>query len=168
MKKSTGIIYGTGSVLILMTLLSCTSMQRGPYGGTVISLKSSHAKAEILADTASGAVLIYTWDIALKKNKPVHYKPFIIGSGDETVDLFPYPIAGDSTGYCSRFYGKAEWVRGGGMVYGWLGGGVEQVRHEFNWKNCLHAGKSLGSLFEKMDENKGGMMGNGSGDMMEN
>jgi hypothetical protein len=72
--------------------------------------------------------------------------PFIIGSGDETVGLFPYPIAGDSTGYCSRFYGKADRLHGGRMSYGWLGGGIEQIRHEFNWINCLRAGKTLGTL----------------------
>ena len=161
-------IVNNGLVLVLLALLSCFPTQKGPYGGSVVSLKSSHAKAEILADTGTGAVLIYMWDLALKKRKPVNYKPLLIGNGDETVDLLPYPIADDSAGYCSRFYGKAEWVHSGTGNYGWLGGGMEQIQHEFNWKNCLRAGESLGTLFDKMDENQGGMMGDGTGDMMKN
>lgn len=162
MKTSIGSIGGKGLVLFLTALISCSSTQRGPNGGAIVSLKNSDAKAEILANAESGAVLIYTWDLALKNNQPVNYKLLIIGSGNVTVDLHPYPAADDSAGYCSRFYGKADWLRGGQMRYGWLGGDVEQIRHEFKWDICLRAGKSRSTLFEKIDKNQKGMMGDGT------
>lgn len=168
MKAFIGIICGTGLVLALTAFNSCSSMQQGPNGGTVVSLKDSHAKAEILANAESGMIIVYTWDLALKKSRPISYKPLMIGSGDETVKLLPYPTADDSSGYCSRFFGKADWLRGGNMSYGWLGGGMEQIEHNFNWNNSLSAGKTLSSLFDTMDNHQGGMMGDGTGDMMKN
>jgi hypothetical protein len=168
MKMLTGIISGTLLIAVLISFNSCSWMQRGPNGGTLVSLKNSNAKAEILADAGNGTVLIYTWEHALKKKRPISYKPLMIGSGNETVDLQPYPTVEDSAGYCSRFFGKADWLRGGHIRHGWLGGGMEQIRHGFNWKNCWRAGETLGSLFDKMDKNPGGMTGDGTGGMMKN
>lgn len=168
MKTFAGIISKNWSLLVLIVLLSCSSMQRGPNGGPIVSLKNSHAKAEIITNAESGAILIYTWDLVLKNKRPVNYKPLIIGSGNETVDLHPYPIDDDSAGYCSRFYGKADWLYGEQMHSGWLGGGMEQIRHEFDWDISLRAGKSRGTLFKKMNKSQEGMVGDGSGDMMKN
>jgi hypothetical protein len=167
MKACIGIISSTGLVLALTVVNSCSSMQQGPNGGTIVSLKNSNAKAEILANAESGMIIVYTWDLALKKSRAISYKPLTIGSGEETVNLLPYPTADDSAGSCSRFFGKADWLRGGNVSYGRLGGGMEQIAHNFNWNKGLSAGKNLSSLFKKMDGNQGGMMGDGSGGMME-
>lgn len=168
MKAFIGIFSGTGLALALMAFVSCSSMQRGPNGGAVVSLKDSHAKAEILANAESGMIMVYTWDRALKKSQPISYKPLMISSGDQTVDLQPYPTADDSAGYSSRFFGKADWLREGEMKFGWLGGGIEQIKYNFNWNKSLSAGKTRDSLFNKMDNHQGGMVGDGTGDMMKN
>ena len=84
------------------------------------------------------------------------------GSGDESVPLMPYPLDSDPPGYCSRFYGQADWVRGGGMHHGWLReGGPEGPRHAFDWNRCWQGGQRHGPMWSEMGEHR--RMGPGHG-----
>ncbi len=116
------------------------------------------AKAEILANAETGEVMVHTWDQNLKNSQPIENKPLMLGSGDHTVELQPHPTASDPSGFCSRFYGQADWLRGGQMGQGWLGGGAGQSRQEFSWNNCWNAGAADGSMWNEMGEHRRGMM----------
>lgn len=158
MKVLNGALSGIGLFLVMMTFQSCSSTQSGPNGGDVVTLNNG-AKAEIVANADTGEMMVHTWDQDLKNSRPVENKALMIGSGDQTVELEPHPTASDPSGSCSRFYGQADWLRGGQMRQGWLGG--DQDRHEFSWNNCWAAGAANGSMWNEMGEHRRGMMGAG-------
>jgi hypothetical protein len=162
MKVSTAVLSGIGLLLAMMIFQSCSSTQVGPNRGDVVTLDNG-AKAEIVANADTGEVMVRTWDQDLKNSQPVENKALMIGSGNQTVELEPHPAASDPSGSCSRFYGQADWLRGGQVRQGWLGGGADQDRHEFSWNNCWAGGAANGAMWNEMGEHRRGMMGAGMG-----
>lgn len=86
----------------------------------MVALSNGQAKEEVLANADTGEVMIHTWDRNLKSSQPIEKKPLVICSGDQTVELQPHPTPSDPPGFCSRFYGQADWFRGGQIHHGWL------------------------------------------------
>ena len=155
-------LVGTGLILGVMTAQSCTSKaQAGPYGGDIVPLDNGKDEAEVVANADTGEVMVHTWDQNLKTSNPIEAKPLVIGSGDQRVELQPHPTASDPRGFCSRFYGQADWVREGQAHHGWLSRGADQNRNEFAWNNCWSGGQAHGSMWSEMGEHRRGMMGHG-------
>ncbi len=159
MKVFIGVLSGIGLLIAVMTLQSCSSAQAGPNGGDIVALNKDQAKAEIVANADTGEVMVHTWDQNLKNSQPIENKPLMMGSGDQTVELQPHPTASDPSGFCSRFYGQADWLRGGQMHHGWLGGSADENRQEFPWNYCWKGGSAHGSMWTEMGEHRRGMMG---------
>ncbi len=162
MRILTKVITGIGLPLVVMALQSCSKASAGPNGGDVVPLNNGQAKAELLANADSGEMMVHTWDQNLKNSQPIESKPLMMGSGDQTIELQPHPTAADPSGLCSRFYGQADWLRGGGAHQGWMGG-AGQSRHEFAWNNCWKGGQRHGPMWNEMGEHRRGMMGRGKG-----
>jgi hypothetical protein len=156
----TGAVLGIGLLLSMMTLQSCSATKAGPNGGDVVSLNNSQTKAEVVANADTGEVMVHTWDQDLKNSQPIENKPLTIGSGDQATQLQPHPTASDPSGFCSRFYGQADWLRGGHVQRGWLGG-AGQNRQDFGWNNCWKGGQTHGPMWREMGEHHGGMMNGG-------
>ena len=163
MKNVIGVLSGIGLLLAMMTLQSWSSSKAGPNRGDVVTLNNGQAKAEVVANADTGEVMVHTWDQNLNNSQLIENKPLMIGSGDQTIALQPHPTASDPRGFCSRFYGQADWLRGGGVRQGWLGGGADQSRHEFAWNNCWKGGQTHGPMWNEMGEHRRGMMGRGPG-----
>ncbi len=159
MKVQIGVLSGILLLLAMMILEACSSAQAGPNGGDVVPLTNSRATAEVVANADTGEVMVHTWDQNLKNSRPIESKPMMIGSGDQRIELQPYPTATDPPGSCSRFYGQADWLRGGQMRHGWLSGGADQNRREFAWNNCWRGGAAHGSMWTEMGDHRRGMMG---------
>ena len=163
MKTFIGIIIGLALAAGLYLLLRGNVASAGPNGGDIVQLQDG-AKAELLANAETGELMAHTWDKDLKQPHPIRSEPLTVGSGQQSVDLTPYPVVGDPSGYCSRFYGHAEWVRGGGVRHGWMhSSGQSGDHHDFSWNGCWKAGQSHGAMWSGMGEHRGGMMGHGSG-----
>lgn len=134
--------------------IACTSgkAQAGPYGGDVTPIKNGSAYAELLANSDTGEVMVHTWDRDLKTPKPVENAPITVGSGDQSLQLTPHPTPNDPPGSCSRFYGQADWMRGGGVHHGWVrmgGGGAEGG--DFAWQRCWAGGQAHGPMWGEME-----------------
>lgn len=67
----------------------------------------------------------------------------------------------DPAGRCSRFYGQADWVRGGDIRNGWMHGGGIGDHAEFAWQHCWQAGRRHGHMWEEMGKHR--PMGPGPG-----
>ena len=162
-KVLTVAVMGIGLLLAVMTFQSCSSKaEAGPNGGDVVPLNDGKAKAEVVANAETGEMMVHTWDQNLKASQPIENKPLTMGSGDQTIELQPHPTASDPSGLCSRFYGQADWLRGGGVHHGWMGG-AGQSRQEFAWSNCWKGGQTHGPMWNEMGEHRRGMMGRGPG-----
>ena len=161
-KVFTGALIGIGLLLAMLTLQSCSGTKAGPNGGDVVQLNNSPAKAEVVANADTGEVMVHTWDQNLKNIQPIENKALTIGSGDQAIQLQPHPTASDPSGFCSRFYGQADWLRGGHVQNGWLGG-AGQSRQEFAWNNCWKGGQTHGPMWSEMGMHRRGMMGRGPG-----
>jgi len=138
----------------------------GPYGGDVVSLGAGLGQAELLANADTGEVVAHVWDNDLKTPRPIAGQPITVGSGDQTVLLDPHPLPTDPPGYCSRFYGRADWARGGGMHHGWIQAGT--VRQDWTCRHCWSGGRQHGDMWSEMrghgpGMHRGGMGGMGSG-----
>jgi hypothetical protein len=155
-------LIGAGLLLAMMTLQSCSKAAAGPNGGDVVTLNNGQAKAEVVANADTGEVMVHTWDQNLKNSQPIESRPLMIGSGDQSVELQPHPIANDRSGFSSRFYGQADWLRGGHVQHGWLGS-AGQSRQDFAWNNCWRGGQAHGPMWSEMGEHRRGMMGRGPG-----
>jgi hypothetical protein len=141
---------------------SAPSASAGPNGGDLVPIKSGTAYAEFLANADTGEVLVTTWDKDLKTRQPIENEPITLGSGDKSVELTPHPIDTDPSGKCSRFYGEADWVRGGGIRDGWMHRGGTGDHRTFEWSRCWQGGQSHGSMWEEMGPHRGmGRMGPG-------
>src|SRR5262245_34704112 len=95
----------------------------GPNGGDLVPIKGGNAYAELLANADTGEVMVHTWDKDLKSRHPIEKEPITLGSSEKSLELTPHPMDTDPSGTCSRFYGEADWVRGGGVRHGWMHGG---------------------------------------------
>lgn len=151
----------------LALLASCTSAraEAGPYGGDVVPIQDGAGgavKAEVITNADTGEVMVHTWDSALKNPEPIDAHPMTLGSGESTVELTPHPLASDPPGKCSRFYGQAEWMRGGSIKTGWLHCcGGQGARRDFAWNHCWSGGRAHGQMWSEMGEHRPGMPGRG-------
>lgn len=146
-------VLGVGFVVALGMTLSCTSKEElaGPYGGDIVPLQDGKVNAEILSNADTGEVMVHTWGQDLKTPEPIKAEPLSVGSEERSMQLMPHPVEGDPPGFCSRFYGQGDWVRGGGIHHGWLRrSSAEGLRHSFAWKNCWRGGRDHGSMWGAM------------------
>jgi hypothetical protein len=85
-----------------------------------------------------------------------------VGAGENSAELMPHPMDGDPPGKSSRFYGHADWMRGGTVRRGWLAmSGEGGERHTFDWQGCWQGGQAHGRMWEEMGEHR--HMGRGPG-----
>jgi hypothetical protein len=138
----------------------------GPNGGDLVPIKGGTAYAELLTNADTGEVLVNTWDKDMKTRRPVEKEPITVGSGDKSVELTPHPVDTDPSGQCSRFYGEADWVRGGGIHQGWMHGPGAGGHTDFAWQRCWQAGQAHGRMWEEMGPHR--HMGQGHGHHGEN
>ena len=139
---------------LLLPSCSAQAGSVGPYGGDVVPLESGKVQAEVVANPESGEVMVHTWDADLKTPRPIEAKPLMLGSDDRTVALDPHPLPTDPPGRCSRFYGSADWVRGGGVERGWMRMG-SGARTAFEWRNCWAGGRAHEPMWSEMSGHHG-------------
>ena len=164
MKIWIGIIIGLAVSAGLYFLWTGNRAMAGPNGGDIVPLQDGATKAELLANQDTGELMVHTWDKNLKQSRPIKSEPLTVGSGQQSVDLEPHPVDGDPPGFCSRFYGHADWARGGGVHQGWMHPRSQSTdHHDFAWNGCWKAGRSHGSMWTGMGESRTGMMGHGPG-----
>ena len=163
MKMLIGIVVGLAVAVGLYFLWTGNRAMAGPNGGDIVPLQDGATKAELLANQDTGELMVHTWDKNLKQSRPIMSEPLTVGSGQQSVDLEPYPVAGDPPGFCSRFYGHADWARGG-IHQGWMHPrGRTTDHHDFAWNRCWKAGISHGTMWSGMGDSRAGMMRHGSG-----
>jgi len=151
-------------VAIALLVQSCSRTQAGPNGGDVVALNDGKTNAEVLANPGTGEVMVHTWDQELKSPRPIEAKPLTVGAEQNSVRLDPHPMPGDPPGYCSRFYGQADWLRGGQIHRGWMSQSESGVQPKpFDLNRCWQAGKSHGEMWSEMPRH--GMHHGGPGDM---
>ena len=158
-KKWIGVAALAGLTVGMFFVQSCSASAKvGPNGGDVVALKDGKTSAEVLANADTGEVMVHTWDNDLKSARPIEARPLTVGADDKQIQLEPRPLASDPAGYCSRFYGRADWMRGGSVQHGWLShSGADTGRQNFDWHHGWQGGKSHGSMWSEM------MMGSGPG-----
>lgn len=167
-KKTWLPIVATAALVVGMCLVqSCSnSAKAGPNGGDVVALNDGKTSAEVLANADSGEVMVHTWDNDLKSARPVQARPLTLGADEKQIQLDPRPLASDPPGYCSRFYGRADWLRGGNVHHGWLShSGAASGRQNFEWNRGWQAGKSHGPMWSEMQGHGPGMQRGGPGGM---
>lgn len=130
------------------------SATAGPNGGDLVAIKDGTAYSELLANADTGEVMVHTWDKDLKTRRPIESQPITVGSGDDSVELTPHPMDSDPSGLCSRFYGEADWARGGGVQHGWMHGGGTGDHRTFDWSRCWQGGKTHGHMWEEMGKHR--------------
>ena len=138
----------------------------GPNGGDMVPIRNGTAYAEFLANGDTGEVMVHSWDKDLKTQRPVERESITVGSGENSTQLVPHPMDGDPPGMSSRFYGHADWMRGGNVHQGWLTmRGEGGQKHSFDWQGCWQGGKAHGRMWEEMGDHRrmgpGGQMGSG-------
>jgi hypothetical protein len=152
--------FVTGVILAgLLAVAGCSQpsgqpASAGPNGGDLVPIKGGTAYAELLANADTGEVLVQTWDKDLKTRRPIEREPIAVGSGDDSLEVTPHPVDTDPSGTCSRFYGEADWVRGGGIRHGWLHGGGAGDHQTFDWSRCYQAGRAHGPAWTEMREHR--------------
>jgi hypothetical protein len=147
------------SLISLAALLAIAACSRtgaaGPNGGDIVAIKNGAATAEVVSNPDTGEVLVQTYAGDLQTRRPIERLPITVGSGDDSVDLVPYPVPTDPPGMSSRFYGQAEWLRGGRLREGWMhGGGVGQSREHYTWEHGWEAGRTHDDMWEAMGEHR--------------
>ena len=131
------------------------SATAGPNGGDVVPIKGGTVKAEVVANPNTGEVMVQTYDNDLKARKPIEPQSITAGSGDNRVELMPHPVDTDPPGTSSRFYGQADWVRGGRMRDGWMDdGGTGANRQPFAWEHSSDGGRMHVGIWEAMGEHR--------------
>ncbi len=153
------VVVGMGAAL---SSCGAKASAAGPYGGDLVPLENGNVQAEVLANSDSGEVMVHTWGNDLKAPRPIAAEPLVVGSDDRTLTLEPHPLGTDPPGRCSRFYGKADWVRGGGVQHGWMRLGLGD-RAAFEWRNCWPAGRAHGPMWSEMGRHHGQGMGHDEG-----
>ena len=154
------------ATVALLALAGCSTepATAGPSGGDLVPIQGGNAYAELLANADTGEVMVHTWDKDLETRRPIESQPITVGSGDDSVELTPHPMDSDPSGLCSRFYGEADWVRGGGVQHGWMHGGGVGDHRTFDWSRCWQGGQTHGHMWEEMGPHRG-MEGMGPGPM---
>lgn len=135
----------------------------GPNGGDVVPIKNGSAFAEVVSNADTGEVIVQTYGEDLKTHEPIEREPITVGSDQNSVDLTPYPTETDPPGTSSRFYGQADWVRGGRMREGWMQGRATGMRQEFEWQHGWEAGRMGRRMWEAMSEHRRMGPGHGTG-----
>jgi hypothetical protein len=161
-------IVATAALVVGMFFVqSCSnSAKAGPNGGDVVALNDGKTSAEVLANADTGEVMVHTWDKDLKSARPVEARPLTMGADQKQIQLEPHPLATDPPGYCSRFYGRADWLRGGDIHHGWLShSGTASGRQNFEWNHSWQAGKGHGPMWSEMSGHGPGMGQGGHGGM---
>jgi hypothetical protein len=145
-------MFPAGALLVgLMAVAACARTATSePNGGDVVPIKGGTAYAEVVSNTATGEVMVQTFDKDLKTRQPIEQQPITVGSGGNNVELTPHPTDADPAGTCSRFYGQADWARGGGAREGWMQGRATGDRQEFQWQHGWEAGRMQGRMWEDM------------------
>lgn len=168
--RTTAIALLVSAVVVGCNRTEPTTPATGPNGGDVVPIQNGTAYAELLANADTGEVMVHTWDKDLKSPKPIEKEPITVGSGDNSAELMPHPMSSDPSGTCSRFYGHADWARGGTIRHGWMAMRADGgQRHSFDWQGCWQGGKAHGRMWEEMGEHRrmgpghGGPMGPGHG-----
>lgn len=154
----TGVMFAA-----LIALVGCSKTQQqsqhpasaGPNGGDLVSIKGGTAYAELVANAETGEVLVHTLDKDLKTSRPIEMEPITMGSSGNSVELTAQPMDTDPSGTSSRFYGQADWMRGGSVSHGWMQGRGTGDRQEFEWQRGWEAGR----MHWKEMGGRGGMMG---------
>ena len=146
---------------------ACTDKAKaGPNGGDVVALSDGKTSAEVLANADTGEIMVHTWDHDLKSAHPVDARPLTIGADRKQLQLEPHPLASDPPGYCSRFYGRADWLQGGDVRHGWLSqSGIASERHDFQMTLGWKAGGLHGGMWSEMGGHGPGMGSGGHGGM---
>lgn len=172
LKVTTMKTFVTGLILAgLIAAAGCSqtatqSASVGPNGGDLVPIKGGNGYAELLANADTGELMVHTWDKNLKTRRPIEKEPITVGSGDNRVEMTPHPMDTDPSGMSSRFYGEANWVRGGGVHNGWMHGGGIGDHRTFDWSHCWEGGRSHGHMWEEMGKHRGmgpGRMPSGPG-----
>jgi len=161
-------IVATAALVAGMFLVqSCSNNAKaGPNGGDIVALNDGKTSAEVLANADSGEVMVHTWENDLKSARPVEARPLMMGADANQIQLEPRPLASDPTGYCSRFYGRADWLRGGTVHHGWINNsGAQTGRQNFEWNHGWQAGKSHGPMWSGMGGHGMGIQQGGPGGM---
>ena len=156
------LLGGLIAVMVIVAAGCAGTAAAGPNGGDVVAIKDGTAKAEVVSNPDTGEVLVQTYGEDLKTRQPIERQPITVGSGDNSVELTPVPVETDPPGTSSRFYGQAEWVRGGRMRDGWMhGGGAGTNRQQFAWEHGWEAGRTHSGMWEAMGGHR--RMGPGHG-----
>ncbi len=143
-------IFVTGILLVgLITVTGCSKTQQpvtqpdpaGPNGGDLVLVKGGTAYAELLANADTGEVMVHTYDKDMKTLRPIGNEPITVGSGGNSVELTPQPTDADPSGTSSRFYGQADWMRGGSVRHGWMQSHDTGGKQEFEWRRGWEAGR---------------------------
>ena len=147
------------SLIVLGALVALSGCSRtdaaGPNGGDIVPIKNGAAAAEIVSNADTGEVIVQTYADNLTTRQPIERLPITVGSGDNSVELVPQPVGTDPPGMSSRFYGQAEWLRGGRIHDGWMrGGGVGTGREEYAWEHGWEAGRTHSDMWEAMGEHR--------------
>ena len=142
---------GLIAVMVIVAAGCAGTAAAGPNRGDVVAIQDGTAKAEVVSNPDTGEVLVQTYGEDLKTRQPIERQPITVGSGDNSVELTPVPVGTDPPGTCSRFYGQAEWLRGGRMREGWMhDGGAGTNRRQFAWEHGWEAGRTHSSMWEAM------------------
>lgn len=167
MKTWMSLIAAAGFLAGMLLVQSCsTKSKAGPNGGDLLTLDAGEGSAEVMANADTGEVMVHTWTEDLKSPLPIEAKPLTLGAEQNSVRLDPHPMASDPPGFCSRFYGRADWVRGGGVHHGWMSRADSGAqRQHFDWNRCWKAGATHGQMWSEMGGHGPGMRQGGHGGM---
>ena len=139
----------------LVAVAACSrTTAAGPTGGDLVPIKGGTAYAELVSNAETGEMMVQTWDKDLKTRRAIEREPITVGSGGNNAELAPHPMEGDASGMSSRFYGQADWARGGGVHGSWMQGRGTGDRQEFQWHHGGEAGRMQGRIWEDMGEHR--------------
>lgn len=142
--------FACGMVIALgVVYLWSRGSSSGPYGGDLVPLGEG-AQGEVLANDETGEAVALIWDASLRHSHPIPDDPIVIGRGERTVTLRPHPRSDDPSGHCSRFYGQADWLKGGRSDHEWLEWNGHGMHHRFAGQGCWNSGPERRSLWHDL------------------
>lgn len=150
------------SIALAVAACSPATPAVGPNGGDVVDVPTTDVKAEVIGNSDSGEVLVQTWDDELAAPEPLAAESLVLGEKNRQVELMPYPAATDPEGTSSRFYGRAEWLRGARMEEAWIECcGRQAERGGFGWQHGWEAGRRHGEMWQELRGHHERMRGQG-------